>query len=372
MAAQKKIRYGVVGLGYISQKAMLPAFRNARRNSVLAALISGDARKRRALGKSYDVPILAGYDEFDALLASGRIDAIYIGLPNTLHRDFAVRALAAGVHVMCDKPLATSVEDCLAMEQAARSGRTRLMTAYRLHFEPATLAAYDLIHGGKLGEVRFATSQFCVQVRAGNIRTQAELAGGPLFDLGVYCVNAMRHIFRAEPVEVFAAAASGKDPRFREVEEIAQVTLRFPGARMAAFTCAMGAARSATIEVFGTKGTLRLDQAYGMLGGKAMRVDWPLPKPRRLERAFPALDQFAPLLLHFSDCIAAGREPVPSGADGRADIRVVEALRQAMHANAPVKLDPIDFQGPKLTARNAMRRPAHGRIDLVGARSSSL
>jgi glucose-fructose oxidoreductase len=372
MAAGKKVRYAVVGLGFISQKAMLPAFANAGRNSVLAALVSGDARKRRALGKRYGVPILAGYDEFDALLASGRIDAIYIGLPNTMHCDFAVRALAAGVHVMCDKPLATTVADCRRMIDTARTMGSRLMTAYRLHFEPATLAAYDLVHSGKLGEVRFVTSQFAVQVRPGNIRTKAELAGGPLFDLGVYCVNALRHIFRAEPVEAFAVTASGSDRRFGEIEEIAQVSLRFPGERLGAFTCSMGAARSATIEVHGTKGTLRLDQAYGMLGGKALRVDWPLPKPRRQERAFPALDQFAPLLLHFSDCILKGREPLSSGADGSADIRVIEAIKRSIAQNAPVRLDALDFQGPALSARNAMRRPAHGRIDLVFAKPSSL
>lgn len=369
---RRKIRYAVVGLGFISQKAMLPACANAARNSELTALVSGDRRKLKALGKRYGVPILAGYGEFDALLASGKIDAIYIGLPNTLHADFAVRALAAGVHVMCDKPLATTEADCRRMIDTARGIGSKLMTAYRLHYEPATLAAYDLIHGGRLGAVRFVTSQFSVQVRAGNTRTRADLAGGPLFDLGVYCVNALRHIMRAEPVEAYAATAAGSDPRFREIEEIAQVSLRFPGNRLASFTCAMGASRSGTIGVFGTKGTLRLDQAYGMLGGKALRVDWPLPKPRRLERAFPALDQFAPLLLHFSDCILKGRDPLSSGADGAADIRVIEAIRRSIAARAPVALDPLDFQGPKLSPRFAMRRPAHGQIDLVRARSSSL
>lgn len=371
MAVGKKIRYAIVGLGYISQQAMLPAFANARRNSALAALVSGDPRKRRALGRRYGVPILAGYDDYDALLASGRIDAVYIGLPNTMHADFAVRALAAGVHVMCDKPLATSEADCRRMIDTARTMGTRLMTAYRLHFEPATLAAYDLIHGGRIGEARFFTSQFAVQVRPGNIRTRADLAGGPLLDLGVYCINAARHVFRAEPVEAFATAVAGADPRFKEVEETVQVGLRFPGDRLAAFTCSMGAARSAAIQVFGTKGTLRLDQAYGMLGGKTLTVEFPGKPPRRQVRTVPPLDQFAPLLLHFSDCILRGREPLSSGADGAADIRVAEAIRRAIAGNAPVGLEPRAFQGPALSSRNAMRRPAHGAIALVRATPSS-
>src|SRR5262245_56108105 len=115
-----KIRYAVLGLGYISQVAMLPAFANAARNSELIALISGNQRKLRSLGAKYRVPVLGTYEDFDEICESGEIDAVYIALPNTLHREYAVRAANRGVHVLCEKPLATTVADCEEMIDACR------------------------------------------------------------------------------------------------------------------------------------------------------------------------------------------------------------------------------------------------------------
>lgn len=175
-----KIRYAVIGLGYISQAAMLPAFRHARRNSVLTALVSGHRTKRSELSRRYGVKIDADYDRFDKLARSGDVDAVYIGLPNTMHREFTVRAARAGLHVLCDKPLAMSVRECNAMLPAARRNKVRLMTAYRLHFEPANVATLKLVRSGAFGAIRFFSSDFSMQVKPGNIRTQGELGGGRL------------------------------------------------------------------------------------------------------------------------------------------------------------------------------------------------
>ncbi len=163
-AAQRKIRYALIGLGYITQIAMLPAFRAAGRNSTIAALISGDKKKRDKLGRDYEVPHLAHYDAFDDLMRSGEVDALYIGLPNTMHRDYAVRAARAGVHVLCDKPMAMTVADCRAMLDAADRGAAKLMIAYRLHFEPASRAAFKAMRAGRIGDIRYFTSQFSQQI----------------------------------------------------------------------------------------------------------------------------------------------------------------------------------------------------------------
>lgn len=364
------IRYAVVGLGYISQVAMLPAFRSARRNSRLAALVSGEQRKLRALGEQYGVETLVHYDDYGRLLRSGEIDAVYIGLPNTMHRDYAMRALRAGVHVLCDKPLAMSTRDCRRMVDAARRARLRLMTAYRLQFEPANLAAFKLIHGGRLGDIRFFSSDFSMQVKPGNIRTKGALGGGPLYDLGIYCINAARHVFDAEPESVQAEAVFGRDRRSREVEETAQVLLRFPGDRLASFTCSFGAAATSVFQVRGTKAGLRLEQAYEMVGEKILIEEGPDGTPVRRKR-FGKLDQFAPLLLHFSDCIARKIDPIPSGREGMADIRVLEAIHRSIRDGRPVRLGKSAFLGTRLGSARPMQIRGHGKPKLVGAEGPS-
>jgi glucose-fructose oxidoreductase len=139
--SRRKVRYAVVGLGYISQVAVLPAFANARRNSELVSLVSDDPVKQRTLGKRYGISRTYSYEAFEECLASREVDAVYIALPNHMHRDFAVKAAEAGVHVLCEKPLAVTESECEEMIEAAERHRVRLMTAYRLHFERANLKA---------------------------------------------------------------------------------------------------------------------------------------------------------------------------------------------------------------------------------------
>ena len=204
-ASKEKIRYAVVGLGHIAQVAVLPAFRRAA-NSELLALVSGDPKKLKELGKKYRLEHLYSYDDYGRALAN--VDAVYLALPNHLHREYAVRAAAAGVHVLCEKPMAVTQEDCHAMIQAARQNRSKLMIAYRLHFEQGNLEAIELANSGKLGTARLFTSEFSQQVADKNIRTMSSSrGGGPLYDMGVYCINAARYLFRSEPIEVSAVAA---------------------------------------------------------------------------------------------------------------------------------------------------------------------
>jgi len=201
------IRYGVVGLGHIAQVAVLPAFKPAKKNSLLTALVTEDAKKARKLSQQYKVARVYTYEQFDELLTSDVVDALYICLPNHLHRDYATRALKAGVHVLCEKPLALSERDCLQMADAAAATGAKLMTAYRLHFEEANLEALKMCKSGKLGDLRYFTSSFSFQVTdPENIRLRSETGGGPLWDIGIYCISAARALFRAEPDEVFAFA----------------------------------------------------------------------------------------------------------------------------------------------------------------------
>jgi glucose-fructose oxidoreductase len=342
---KRKVRYAVVGLGYFAQKAILPAFAHAK-NSQLAALVSGDPRKLKKLTKSYDAARSAGYDDFDALCQSGDIDAVYLALPNHKHREYAERALRHGIHVLVEKPMAVSEDDCEAMLAAARAGNAKLMVAYRLHFEESNLRAIDLVRRNKLGEPRFFTASFSFQVLAGNTRLNPRSeGGGALYDIGIYCINAARSLFRDEPSEVFAVAARSPDPRFAAVEEQYSVVLRFPEERLASFTVGFGAAATGAYEIVGTKGALRLDPAFNYVGPRQQRL---AVADKVKHKKFKARDQIAAELAYFSDCLLNGRDPEPSGVEGLADVRVIRAIYRSIDEGRPVRL-------------GAPPRPAHAQ-----------
>src|SRR6187200_2048744 len=147
-ATQRTIRYGVVGLGHIAQVAVIPAFAHARRNSELVAIVSGDRTKRREVARRYRVAHAFAYDQFEECLRV--VDAVYIALPNSMHAEYAIRAARAGVHVLCEKPMAVTVNECRQMIAACRKTGVKLMVAYRLHFEALNLAAIDLARSGRL------------------------------------------------------------------------------------------------------------------------------------------------------------------------------------------------------------------------------
>jgi predicted dehydrogenase len=360
----RRVRYAVVGPGYISPLAVLPAFAHARRNSELAALVSDDLTKLQKLGHKYKVDRLYTYDQFDDCLSSGEIDAVFIALPNHLHHLFAQWAARAGVHILCEKPLAVIEEECEEMVEQAERHRVKLMTAYRLHFERANLKAVEIARSGQLGRLRIFNSLFSLQVAEGNVRLQAELGGGPLYDIGIYCINAARHLFRDEPIEVFAASANSGEARFREVDEMISAILRFPRERLAAFTCSFGAADESRYELVGTEGTLRVENAYTFSGPIEHRLTL---GERTRTQVFPPRDQFAAELLYFSDCVLTGRDPEPSGREGWADVRVIRALLRSAEIGRPVRLDSFEKQRrPDL--KQEIQRPPVVEPDLVGAR----
>ena len=148
----RRIRYAVVGLGHIAQVAMLPAFAHARRNSVLAALVSDDPAKQRLLSRKFHVPSYS-YEQYEACL--DQVDAVYIALPNSMHAEYTIRAARAGVHVLCEKPLAVTADECEQMIDACASNGVKLMVAYRLHFEEINLNAIDLVRRRRIGEPKY-------------------------------------------------------------------------------------------------------------------------------------------------------------------------------------------------------------------------
>jgi len=364
----RRIRYAVVGLGHIAQAAVLPAFKHAASNSELVALVSGEPRKLKKLGQRYRVRKLCGYDEVDELFQSGEIDAIYIALPNDQHREYAVRAARAGLHVLCEKPMAVRARDCEAMIREANKARIKLMIAYRLHFERANLEVMKIARSGRLGELRFFSSDFSMQVRDDNIRLKKAKGGGPLYDIGVYCINAARYTLGEEPTAVWATATRSHDRRFREVEESLIGVLRFKDERLASFTCSFGAADRSTYTVTGTRGSVTLDPAFEYAQGLVANIRI---GERTERRRFAKSDQFAPELLYFSDCILKDRDPEPSGLEGMRDVAIIEAMQRSSRTGRWVTLKPLARKA-RPNARQDIRRPAVPREPaLVAVRAAS-
>jgi predicted dehydrogenase len=358
---KKKIRYAVVGLGHIAQTAVLPAFKHAE-NSELAALVTGNPEKDHELSQRYKVKAYT-YDDLEGALAKEKVDAVYIATPNILHRYYTERAVQAGVHVLCEKPMATSQDDCEAMMRVAEQNNVKLMIAYRLHFNDANLHAVRVARSGGLGELRYFGSLFGLQVKDGNIRTRKDLGGGTLFDIGVYCINAARYLFRDEPIEVVGLTANNGEKRFAEIEEMTSAIMRFPGERMATFTCSFGSADVSHYDLVGTKGELRLENAYEYQGELKCVTTI---SGKRTEKAFKPGDQFAPELIYFSDCIIHDLAPEPSGTEGLADVRVINAIYESAEIGGAVRIEPVPKKRrPDETMQ--IKRPPVEQPRLVGA-----
>ncbi len=331
----KKVRYAVVGNGWISQEAFLPGV-NQTGNSEVVALVSGHRAKAEKIASFHGIPKIYDYSEYDSLLRSGTIDAVYIALPNSMHTDFCMRAAKAGIHALVEKPLAISTVESEAMIAAAAKAGVWLSTAYRLHTDEATLKLYDLVRTGAIGDPRQFHSSFSFQVGAGNHRLLAKHWGGALQDIGVYCINAARHAFASEPVEVMAMDSMGEDDeRFREVPASISANLRFAKGRMASFYCSFGAGVTDMFRVLGSEGEITMTNAYRF----EMARSFELRRGDKVERfEFPLTDNFSGQTAYFSDCITKGTKPEPDGEDGLADMITMLAIEEASRTGKSQKI----------------------------------
>ena len=361
----KLVRYAVVGLGHIAQVAVLPAFKHARRNSRLVALVSDDATKLEELARRYHVEATFSYDEYEACLKL--VDAVYIALPNSLHAEYTIRAAKAGVHVLCEKPMAVTVGECKAMIAACRKAGVKLMIAYRLHFEEINLKAIDLVQRGRLGAPKFFNSSFSLTVRPGDIRTRSKMGGGTLYDIGVYCINAARYLFRAEPTDVMALSVNAVRGKLPEIDETTGAVLRFGGERLATFVTSFNADDVAAYRIVGTKGHLHVDPAYEYAEGLGYELT---VNGKTTRKRIGTRDQFAPELLYFSDCIKHNRTPEPSGEEGLQDVRIVQALYESADSGRVVRIPPYR-PAKRPTLRQRITGPGVKKPALVKVQSAS-
>ncbi len=325
-----KVRIGVVAGGWISQAAFMPGVAHTG-NTVMTALVTGDAEKARALAKKYAIERTYDYSEFATMLDDDVVDALYIATPNWKHREFAVPALQRGVHVLLEKPMEVSEADCLAIDEAAKASGAKLMIAYRLHFEPATIEALQLVRDGKLGDVRFFSSIFTQHVSHDNHRAHNGFWAGPVADMGPYPINAARNFFGCEPIE--ASAVGVRNPAFGyDFDDQVCVTLKFPDERIAQFAVGYGIQHVDQYRVVGTKGELEVTPGYAMNGALTHVLNG------EKKHKYAATDHFGGELKYFSDCILQGHNPEPDGAEGLADVRVIAAIERALLTGVPQQM----------------------------------
>ena len=333
----KKVRYAIVGLGDISQEALMPGVEHTG-NSVMTALVSGNRDKSRALAERYSVFGSYDYEEFGSLLNSGKIDAIYLATPNWRHAEFAVPALRAGIHVLLEKPMEVSVAKCREILEAQSASNAKLMVAYRLHFEPATLSVIELIRSGKLGEVRCFSSVFAQNVKRGNHRATSGVEAGPLFDMGPYPINAVRNIFETEPIEVSAAGSRHPEAGLGDFDDTVAVTLRFPENGLAQFVVSYVGNAIDSYTVVGSSGSVVMSPAY--MYNRALEYTLTTGDDKKHE-SFKHTDHFGGEMKYFSDCILQGKDPEPDGEEGLLDVRVMEAVVRSIKSGAAQQLEPM-------------------------------
>ncbi|WP_134096035.1 Gfo/Idh/MocA family oxidoreductase [Novosphingobium sp. PhB55] len=337
-AAPRKIGYAVVGLGYYATRQILPNFANCEQ-SRLVALVSGTPSKLEQYGAQYGIPRTHRYNyaEFDRIRDNPDIDAVYVVLPNSLHAEYTIRAAQAGKHVLCEKPMATSVAECQAMIAACRKAGKKLMIGYRSRFEPYNRLAIELARGGHVGPTRLVTAEHGFPIQPDQWRLDKALSGGgSMMDIGIYSLNAARYLTGEEPVEVSAVESTDRaDPRFRTVEDRVSFVLRFPSGVQANCISSYSSSHNA-YRVHGTQGWIAMEPATPYTGqAMTIRKDG-VTAPRTLPP--PARNQFAGQLDHLAECVLTGGAPIVAGEEGLADMRIIEAIYRSAAERRIVEL----------------------------------
>jgi predicted dehydrogenase len=347
---EERVGYAVVGIGKLTAEELLPAFRSSRFSSIKAVL-SDDHDKALEFAEAHGLEEsdVYSYDDFEKLGDRADVQAVYIVLPNSKHLEFTERAARMGKHVLCEKPLATTVEDAEKMVQVCADANVRLMTAYRCQYTPQHWAARDLIQSGELGRIGLIEAVNAqVEDDPSVWRLKRDLAGGgALPDIGLYCLNTIRFLLAEEPVEVFAHQFSTPDDsRFLEVEEAVAWTMRFPSGTLATCSTSYNAARANYLRVHGERAWLSLDPAFAYQG---LELEVVREKSRE-KQIMNERDQFALEIDHFSRCILDHHQPFSPGEEGLQDQRIMAAIYESAKTNKPIMLESFRgkdmFRGP--------------------------
>jgi predicted dehydrogenase len=339
MTKARRIGYAVVGLGNLARNAILPAFAHSKK-AKLVALVSRDPDKAAELSAKFKSLHSYSTDHYADCLANRDISAVYVVTPPAQHEEFTIRAAEAGKHVLCEKPLAATAAQSARMVEACRQNGVRLMTAYRKYFEPSTMYLKSLIARGALGRIDMIHTSFSEvynpKIAPGWLLEASLAGGGPLMDLGVYCVNTSRWLAGEDPVSVVAHAWRHDARRFKDVEEGITFRLDFQSGIVVQGSSTYSPAISSFIFIQGTKGWLSLSPAYTY--DEERRVTGKIGT-RTVDRRFKVLDEFALELDAFSSAILKKSSIAPDGAQGHRDMLILEAIYESARVEQPLAIN---------------------------------
>ena len=329
-SGEKPIGWCIVGLGRISMGHHMPAVKLGHTGRI-TALVSGHRDKAEKQAAMYGVPSSAiySYENYDAIAENKDIDAVYIALPNSMHAEYTIRAAKAGKHVLCEKPMATSVDDSKAMIEACKSAGKKLMIAYRCHYEPVNLKAVEMIRSGQIGTVQAIESCNGFNIGKGEWRYDRKLSGGgPLMDVGIYSLNACRYLTGEEPHDISAfSSVIDHDGRFDTVEENLSWTMKFPSGAVAACNTTYGANMNGFYIVHGSKGVIELNPAFGYSG---IQMTTEINYKKSVGPVTPPdPQQFIVQADYFANCIRQDKEPSANGEEGLRDMELMSRIYQS-------------------------------------------
>jgi predicted dehydrogenase len=324
----RRLRYCIVGLGRISMNHFMPACKMSQKSQVVA-FVSGHREKADKLAANYNVPSknIYSYENYDEIANNSEIDAVYIALPNSMHAEYTIRAANARKHVLCEKPMATSVKDSQAMIDACKAANRKLLIAYRCQYEPTNLHAIKLIRDGSLGTIQAIESANGFNEKAGEWRLDKKLAGGgPLMDVGIYSLNACRYLTGEEPLQLEGhCTVIDQDGRFGTVEENCGWTMRFPSGVIASCNTTYGAPMDGFIRVHGSKGVLHMEPAFSYQGIRlTAKIHGQPPIDELCAEKDP--QQFLREADYFADCVFNNQEPKTNGEEGLRDMKYIAAI----------------------------------------------
>jgi glucose-fructose oxidoreductase len=334
-AMAKQIGYAVIGLGDATRTSVLPAFARTAPHSRLVAVVSSDRARAETLAQQVQA-VAYHQDELRHCLQRDDVNALYIALPNALHCDYAVEAARAGVHVLCEAPMAVTADECRRMIRTSQTNRVKLMIAYRLHARPAMAKALALVRAGQIGLPKTFSSDFTCRLEDPTSSwLQRRLGGGTVYHLGVECINAARSILGSEPAQVMAMTARTSRRYGGDVDEGAVALIRFPDERLAHVHTSFGEEAVTGFTVFGEDGLIRVPGAYAANAPNAVTI---VSRGRQETFEFEPTDEYATLITAFSGAIREDRPPEPSGVEGLQDVRIVEAIYRSSRDGRPVTL----------------------------------
>jgi predicted dehydrogenase len=333
-SSNRKIGYAIIGLGRIADHFMRGIL--LTNNSAVTGLVSGHRDKANRIAAQYNVPqdSIYNYENFDEIVKNPAIDAVYVALPNSMHAEYTIRAAKAGKHVLCEKPMCVNVTEAEQMIAACKAANVKLMIAYRCQYEPIHLKAMKLIRDGQLGKIQVIEAAFGFNEVAGEWRLDKKLAGGgPLFDVGIYCLNASRYLTGEEPTDLNGyVTVVDHDGRFTSVEENVAWTMKFPSGAVSSCSTTYGAPMDGYFRVHGSKGVLECDPAFnydhlrlrGFYSGTRLDDSETTPDPY----------QFQAEADHFSNCILTNQQPKTPGEEGLRDMKYITQI----YTSAGIKL----------------------------------